>query len=830
MRVAFALARRDARSGGRGLLLLVLCLFLGTAALAGIGSLSSAIVTALDTRGRQMLGGDLEMRVSQRRATVEEDAAFAAIGSTSTIVGLRAMARAGGAPPTLVALKGVDARWPLVGRLRLADGALADRPRGRQVAVAPALADRLSVRVGQSLSIGAARLRIIGLIADEPDAGGEGFALGPRALVDMDGLEATGLIQPGSLYDSRTRLLLPRPAAAEGVGAALVRRWPSAGWTARTPTDAARGLRQGIERLGQFLLLVGLAALAIAGIGVAGGVSAYLAGRRRAIATLKVLGATSGRIAAIFAIQIGAVGGLGIAAGLAIGAALPAIVGRVAGAALPVPLAPGLHPRPLIVAAALAALVTALSALPALAAARAVPAAGLLRGALMPPARPGRGTLLAMALLAAAIGALAILSATDRLLAAGFTGGVALTAGGLWLLGRAIRAGLARLPRARSPLVRLAVANLHRPGAGTDRLVVALGLGFALFVALSVIDTSLSRAMTEAAPARAPRFFAIDLQPGDAAAFTRAVRHAAPSATIEQTPSLRGQIVALNGRRLSAADAEGEGRWVLRGDRTITWAATLPPRNAIAAGRWWPADYRGPPLVSIEDRAAKALGLRVGDTITVAVLGVDVVARIAALRTIDWSGLGLNFAIVFSPGLIEEAPHGLLAAVYAPPARDGAVARAVAEALPSVSLIRTGDVIGRLTEILAQVGWAIRAAAGVTVAAGIAVLVGAVAATARTRLGDAVILSLLGARRRQLLAVQGIEYGILSAILAAVALLVGGGAGWAVTAWVLALPFAPDPVNIALVLLAAAGATIALGLLGTLSVLKVRPAEALRRV
>lgn len=825
MSLAWRLALRDLRRGGRGLLLLALCLFLGTAALAGIGSLSASLLAALDAQGRQILGGDLEMRVSQRRATVEELAAFAAVGRVSESVKMRAMAYAPGGAPTLVDLKAVDARWPLVGGVAMAQGG---RPAGARVAVARALADRLALRLGDPLRIGTARLTVSGVISDEPDALGEGFALGPRALLDLAALDATGLVQPGSLYEARYRIALPPDADVEAAGTRLERRFPSQGWSSRTAGRAAGGLRRSIGQLGQFLLLVGLAALAIAGVGVGSGVAAYLAGKTRIIATLKVLGARSGTIAATFLLQLCLVAGIGIAAGLALGAAIPWLVAAIAGDALPVAPRLALYPVPLATAGALGLLAALLFALPALARARAVPAATLLRDALAERGRPSAALLAGMALLLVALVALAVLTAADRPLALGFVAATAALVGGLWQIGLGIRSGLARLPRPRRPLLRLALANLHRPGAQTDRLVVALGLGFSLFVALAAIDTSLGAAMTDSAPAKAPRFFAIDVQPEDAAAFRTAVLRAAPTAGIEATPSLRGAIVALKGVRVADMKTLPPGGWVLRGDRTLTWSATVPPRNAVVAGRWWPQDYRGPPLVSIEDRAAEALGLRIGDEITVAVLGVDVRARIAALRRIDWGGLGLNFAIVFSPGLIEEAPHSLLAGVYAPPGADGEIARSVGAALPSVTLIRVGDVIGQIGAILGQVALAIRVAAGVTVAAGIAVLIGAVAASARARRADAVILKLVGARRAQVLAVQGIEYGLLALLLTGVALAVGMGAGWYVITQVFALPWAPRGSAIAATLAAAVAMTMAVGVLGNLAVLRVRPAEALR--
>lgn len=826
---AWRLAIRDLRAGGRGLWLLLVCLFLGTAALAGIGSLSASILGALDGQSRQMLGGDLEMRVSQRRATVEEGSVLAAYGKTSEVIATNSMVQPfSGHAPALANLRAVDDAWPLVGHFTLQPGALAARPHGTDVAIAPALADRLGVHIGDRVRIGMATMRVIGLIADEPDHLGAGFSFGPTVLVDMAGLDATQVIQPGSLYTSATRILLPPNADAGAIGDRIVHHFPSAGWTAKTPDQAAGNLKKGIAQLGQFLLLVGLAALAIAGVGVGSGVSAYLARKTRMVATLKVLGAEAGTIAGLFLIQLGLVAAVAITAGLALGAAVPAIVTVIAGDALPVPPRLAIYPEPLATAAALSLLVALLFALPALARARSVPAATLLRDAILPQRRPSFAVLAGMTTLLAALVALAVLTASDRAIALGFVGATFALVLALWLLGLTLRWLLARLPRLRRPLFRMALANLHRPGSQTDRLVVALGLGFSLFVALAVIDTSLSSELANAAPAKAPRFFAIDLQPEDAETFRKAVISVAPTATIEAVPSLRGSIVALKGQRVADMKTLPDGAWILKGDRTITWSATVPPRNMVVTGRWWPADYNGPPLVSMEDKAAQALGLHVGDTITVAVLGVEVPARIAALRKVDWGGLGLNFALVFSPGYIQEAPHALLASVYAPPARDGAIASAVATALPSVTMLRTGDVIGQIGDLLGRIALAIRAAAAVTVVAGIVVLIGSITASGQARRYDVVILKLLGGSRAQLLAGQAIEYLLLSLLLGTIALAVGGAGGWYVVTRVLALPWAPDWDVVAITLAGAAGATLVTGVLGSLPALRDTPAEGLR--
>jgi putative ABC transport system permease protein len=831
MSFAWTLALRDLRGGLAGLRLLAVCLFLGVAALAGVGSLSSSIVGELSARGQSILGGDVELQIAQRYADPDERAAFAAAGRLSETVRMRAMAaRPDGRESVLAELKGVDDAYPLYGELRLAAGALAPRPAGRTVAIAPALAERLDLSVGDSVRIGDAELRIIGLIEDEPDRVGEGFTLGPVALVDMDGIAATGLVQPGSLYSTRYRLRLPAGADPAAVAKDLTEQFPSAGWEVEDRSNGAPGTRRFIERLGQFLSLVGLTALVVAGIGVGNGVASYLEGKRGSIATLKALGASSATIFRSFLIQIGLVAGAGIVAGLVVGAGVPALIATFAGDALPVSPRLAVYPLPLLVSAAYGLLIALMFALAPLARARAVSAASLFRSGVEQSSRPPARIIAAIAALGGLVILLAVATAREPGFAAIFIASVLALLLVLAALGWAVRRVAARLPRPRRPLFRLALANLHRPGSQTDRLVVALGLGLTLFATLGVIETNLSGQIDRTVPQRAPSFFALDIPVADIDRFRALVDARAPGAEVMTVPSLRGPVVAVGDQRVSEMEEIPDGAWILRGDRGLTYAAEVPEGSRIVAGEWWPADYAGPPLVSVDVEAARALGIGVGDTLTISVLGTEIEARIASLREINWDTLGFNFVMVFSPGVLEVAPHSFMATIALPPAGEGALNRAVTNAFPSVSMIRVKDVIDQVAGLLGQLSTAVRAAASVAVAAGIAVLIGAIAASRRSRIYDSVLLKLLGATRGQVLAAQAIEYAALALILSLLAFLLGSGAGWYVVTQVLELDWAPDWPVVAATLAVGAVGTLGIGLLGSLPALSARPARALREL
>lgn len=829
MSTAWALALRDMRGGLKGLRLLIICLFLGVAGLAGVGSLGRAITAELDARGREILGGDIELRVSQREATADERAAFARLGTLSETIRLRAMASRPDATASVLAeLKSVDGRWPLYGRVTLAPGAIGTRPAGLDTVVAPALAERLSLRIGDRVKVGEAQLRVIGMIADEPDRVGEGFALGPSILVSREGLDATRLVQPGSLFTTRYRLRLSGDQDAHALAEQLDERWHDSNWEVTDRTNAARGLRRFVDQLGQFLTLVGLTALIVAGIGVGNGVASWLDQRRPGIATLKILGASSQTIFRIYLIQVAIIAAGAILAGLAVGAAVPAIVGWLAGDALPVAPKFAIFPLPLAISALYGLLAAVLFSLAPLSRAGDVSPAAIFRARIEPFGLPRWRILLPMAIAALGIAALAIGTARQPLLSAGFLGGTVAIFLALGGIGRLVKRVARALPRPRRPLARLALANLHRPGAQTDRLIIALGLGLTLFVMLAVLQTNLSNQIERTVPATAPNFFALDVPTEEIDRFRSTVLGRAPEARINAVPSLRASVVAVRGVRVTDMKPLPKGAWILNGDRSITYASALPDGNEVLEGQWWPTDYAGPPLVSIEEQAAKALELKPGDAMTFSVLGVEMEARVASIRRVNWETMGFNFGIIFAPGALEGAPHSYMATIALPDPREGEVNRAVIAGFPSVSLIRVKDVVGQVATIFGQLSTAIRAAASVTLAAGIAVLVGAIAASRRARLYDAVLLKLLGASRRQILLAQAIEYALLACVVALLALGAGVASGWYVATQIFDLHWAPGwPTIFATLALGSLG-TLAIGLIGSLPVLSARPAAALR--
>ncbi len=840
---AWRISRRELSARFRGLRLLIACLFLGVGALAAIGSLTGAIQHGLTARGRSILGGDVEAVVWQRGLSPAERAALRIYGPVSTGTRMQAMLSAGDTTAP-VELKAVDAGWPLVGRLRLADGRMVGAPSANQAWLSDGAAGRLGVKSGDNVTLAGLPLRVGGIIADEPDRLSEGFALGPTVIVAAQTPDRAGLTAPGAMYRSKVRVACARPCDAAAVAASLQAQFPAAGLEIRTRDKAAPGPANFIARLGDFMVLVGLAALLIAGIGIGGGTASYLDARRGGIATLKVLGATGDDIARIYLLQIGIAALVGAAAGLVAGVAAMPLLARFVGTLLPIDGGLVLDPAALARAAAYGLLVALVFAAPPLAAARAFPAMALFRarveGARLTLLKaPPLAALLPVTLGVGAIVALALLGSPAPGTAAIFLGGAAGLVALLGALGWVIRQVAAHLPRPRGPLLRMALANLHCPGAHTGRLVTALGFGLSAFVLLAVVQTSLSANIAARVPSRAPDYFVLDLAPELLPAFTALVQAAAPASRIRAVPALRGAILAYGpaGHQTRVADlaAIPDNAWALKGERGLTYSDDIPEGNAVTAGHWWPHNYNGPPLVSVDQKFAAAVGLHIGDRLTIGLLGVERSATVAAFRRIDWDSFGFNYVLVFSPNTLADAPHKLAATIALAPAartgsRKGAMLRGLTRAFPTTSVIEVGSLLRQANALLDQMSTAILAAASVAVLAGIAVLLGAIAAARANRLYDNVILRVLGASRWQLLALQLAEFGALALVLAGVALALGSGLGWLVIVQLFAFDFLPDWPRVLAVLGSGLLLVLLFALGGSLSLLRARPAEALREL
>lgn len=839
MGLAFRFARRELRGGLRGFRVFLACLVLGVAAIAAVGMVRAAIQTGLTEQGAVLLGGDAQMEFTYRFATPEERAFMdrVAVG-VAEVVDFRSMAVAGpsGAEERgLTQVKAVDGAWPLLG------AAVLDPAMPVAVALAGAgglpggamdrvLVDRLGLALGDTFRLGLQEFRLMAVLVKEPDSAAGGFAFGPRTLVRSADLAQSGLIGPGTLYETEYRLTLPSGADLAAVEAEARVLFPQSGMRWSDRNRAAPGVERFVDRMGAFLVLVGLAGLAVGGVGVSAAVRAYLDGKTATIATLRTLGAEQRVIFATYLIQIGALTVLGVALGLALGTGVPLALAPVLNALLPMPAVFAVYPGPLAEAAFYGVMIALLFTVWPLARTAQIRAAALYReGAGRAGGWPRPVWWVVTAMLAAGlIGGAALFSgvATMALAAAG---GIVAALVVLVLAAAALRRGARALARSRllrgRPALRLAVSAIGGPGQETQSVVLSLGLGLAVLAAVGQIDANLRAAIDRDLPERAPAYFFVDIQPDQIDGFLARLAADPAVEKVETAPMMRGVLTRINGR--PASEVAGD-HWVVRGDRGVTYADAMPEGTTVTEGTWWPVGHDGPPEVSFAAEEAAEIGLKLGDSLTVNILGRDIDARVTSFRNVDFSTGGIGFVMALSANAVRGAPHTHIATVYAAPEHEGRILRELAGAYPNITAIRIRDAIDRVTEALGAIATATGWAAGATLLTGFMVLIGAAAAGERARVFESAVLKTLGATRGRILASFALRSALMGAAAGVVAVAAGGLAGWAVMRFVMEAPFRFEPVSALAIVGGGILAVLLAGLAFAWRPLAARPARVLR--
>ncbi len=830
-------ARRELRGGLRGFRIFLACLALGVAAIAAVGTVRAGIEAGLTRNGAALLGGDAEIELTYRYASDAELAFMNQIADrVSETVDFRSMVvvtRGEDTERGLTQVRAVDDLYPLIGAVTLApDMPLAKAFKGAKglpgAVIEQALADRLALQPGDTFRLGTQDFILSAILATYPDNGTGGFGLGPRSLVLTRDLANSGLITEGTLFSTNYRLDLPQGADLAGLKTKAETQFRDSGLRWHDSRRGAGGAQSFVDRIGAFLILVGLSGLAVGGVGVSAAVRAYLASKTGVIATLKTLGATRRIIFQTYFIQIGVLTVIGITLGLILGSALPLLFAPLIAASLPIPTEFTLYPAPLVEAALYGTLAALIFTLWPLARTEDIRAATLFRDAFATSRRlPALRYLIATAaLIAALIGAAIWLTGTAFLtlwMAGGITGALVILTLAALLIRAFARAG--RTAARGRPALRLALGAIGARGGESTSVVLSLGLGLAVLAAVGQIDGNLRTAFADELPAIAPSYFFVDIQPDQIDGF-KARLAADPAVTrTEAAPMLRGVITRINGR---PAEEVAGGSWVLHGDRGVTYADAMPPNTAITEGKWWPENYDGPPLLSFSDEEAREIGLKIGDTVTVNILGRDITATIASFRQVNFESAGIGFVMAMNAAALQGAPHTWIATVYADQAAEGRILRDLANAYPNITAIAIRDAITQVADLVAGIAAGVRYGALATLLTGFLVLIGAAAAGEQVRTYEAAVLKTLGATRGRILYSFALRAALLGAGAGIVALGAGMLGGWAVTTYIMENTYKIIWGNALWIVLGGIIATMLAGLGFALRSLNAKPAQVLR--
>lgn len=782
MSLSLRYAIKDMRGSLGSLYLVLMCLILGVGSIAAVQFTSHAVLDGIQKNGRSILGGDMIVRNIYAPAPPElRDWFSQRQGEMIETIEARVMlANVTTQDNTLVELKIVPDGYPQYGEFQPSD--LQSELKDHGIFLDPNLGERLQVKSGDTVRLGEANFMVKGFIANEPDrAGGSRFGLAPRAIIATEDADSTGLLQSGSMVYYDLRVKFPAGANLEARTQELKDAFPDASWKITNADNASPQITRFVERLMLFLTLVGLSALLIGGIGIGNGVKAHLEARLKTIAILKSLGASKFFIEKVYLWQVAIITFTGTMIGVGIGALLPFFAAPHLSKLLPFVVEPQLTASGFIIPFAFGLLTSFVFTLWPLGQAMKTSPLELFRAVITPlSGKPSRKFQTGTIILGLLLAGMAIGSARDTQFAMWFVVSAIACLFMFWLTGTLISKIAGKISVPKHPALRLGLRNLHRPGNATANTLISLGLGLTVMVSVTLIEMNLRQGIASNLPKDAPAFFFLDIQGDQKDAFEKLLSEQPTVNTIRMSPNLRGKIVSVNG--VPAADAlkDKSESWLLQNDRGFTYETILPAHSEITSGEWWPADYKGPPLISVVEDVQRGFGVKPGDQITVNILGRDITATIANTRSVNWMNFTINFAITFAPGTLEGAPHSWLATVVAAPDQETPIQRTIGTAFPNISMIRLSNAVNSAGNILGNIATAVRITAMVAVVTGILVLAGSLAATRMQRLYDVVILKVLGIRNRTL--VQGFlfEFCLLGFCAGVLSMLLGMAVSWTV--------------------------------------------------
>jgi putative ABC transport system permease protein len=736
----------------------------------------------------------------------------------------------------LVELKVVDARYPLYGELRTAPaGAMAALGGGDSALVQRELLDRLGARVGDRIAVGDALLTIAGVVEREPDRSASLISLGPRVMIGAGAVQATGLVRFGSRVRYRTLVRLPETVAPKEAREELARALADPGVRVSSFDEAQPGLRRFFSQLTTYLGLVGLASLLVGGIGVASSVSTFLRRQLSTIAILKALGAPSRTLVATYTVQTMTLGLLGSVVGAALGILLqPLLIGLLSGM-VPFALDAGPEPRTVARGILMGVLVSLLCALWPLLQVRGVRPSLLLRRDVDAAPSPPRPWPAALPIALGLIG-LCVWQAGSLKVGGIFLGASVAALGVLAALSWGLVVAARRLPRLPWPSWRQGVSSLRRPGAQPARVIVALGAGVMLLVAVALLERNIGHQIDHEQRKEAPSFFFVDVQADQREAFARTVL-AAGASPPTLVPIVRSRLAAIDGAPVTREmvdgnrdDAAQERAFYFTREYVLTYADAPPPGNAVTRGRWWtPEEAAGRALISVEDMAARRLGVDVGSRLTFDVQGVPIEAEITSLRKVDWQSMTMNFFVIFSPGALAGAPSTYVATARVPAADEARLQNAVVAAFPNVTAVPVRDILERVSAVLGEIALAVRLIAVFTVATGVVVMAGALAAGRYQRLYESVVLRTLGATRGAVARAFAVEYACLGMTAGVGGTLLAVVLAWIVVHFLLDAPWTFEPAAMMAGVALTVVMAVAIGFLATFRLLGQKPLPVLRR-
>jgi putative ABC transport system permease protein len=748
---------RELRSGE--VIVLLAAVALAVAALTAVGFLTDRIGRAVERQANEILAADLRLRTPDPiPAEWHELAAEFNLRSAET-ANFPSVVFAGDLS-SLSTIKVVSDGYPLRGQVRVADDLFGEQriangiPARGTVWADGALMARLGVEIGDTISLGELEVTVDAVLTYRPDQS-IGFAsLAPSLLLNMADLASTGLVSEGS----RVRYALLVAGLDTDVDAfyeAIEERLPDS-VRSRNREEGSDRANNAADRAQRFLSLTAVISLLLSAVAIAMSARRFAHRRMDTVALMKSLGANQRFVISAASVQLVLLGLMGVVIGSIAGFGAESLVTEMLADLIQGDLPP-VGWSPVILACGSALILLFGFALPSLIQLRNTPPLRVLRHDEMPPP-PSRLFVAGSSLIAVAV--MLYQAIGDGLMLVIVLGGMLVVSAALYIAGRGLVALMGRSRGGVGIAWRYGLANVARRGRDSAVQVVAFGLGLTVLLLLTFVRTDLLQVWQQTLDENAPNHFLINVQPQERESIAAIFERNGVEAP-EFVPMVRARMQTINGEDVKEREYPVEdGEWMANREQNLSWAANISPSNEVVDGEWWPADYAGEPLVSLEQEAASELGVEIGDKLKYVVAGQEIEATVASTREVNWDSFRPNFFMVFSPGALDGYPATFISGTRVPDDRKDALVELV-RTHPTVSVIDIEAILLQIKGIIDKASLAVQAVFVFTLAAGIAVLFAAVQSTIDERRFESAMLRALGVRRRTVLSGVLTEFAAL---------------------------------------------------------------------
>ena len=844
LRQLFALVIAESRGAKRRMLFFVLCIAIGVGAVMTVKSFSNLVGETIQGQAKGLLSADLAIKGSWEQSQKDLDYQKNILPAETEflfIKELHGMAQYKSSQPKekpasliteLKAIPLTGPQYPFYGEFKnqpekplqelLADGG---------AVVEPSFLLKTGLKQGQHFTLGKAEVRINGLMLSEPDRISRAFSLGPRVFISRASLDESGLVQPGSRVKHRTLIRLPYNFDLEKAQELLEQGLTDKSISVRTYKDMQSSLSSSIERMGHYLGALGVIALLMGGIGVAMIVRTFMAQKLDTLAILNCLGASSKTLFKVYLLQSMLMGLAGSVLGVSLGFALTFLLPPKMEGLINLKLEPVFYWVPALQSLLLGCATTLLFCLwPLIRAVKTRPLR-LFRRNFEDEEEPGPRWQGWLASLTLGLGLAAMICWQAESIKRGliFLSALAISAGVLALASVLLLRLLKTLPQSGSMTRRYSMSNLRRPNNQATAIITCLGMGIMLILTVRLVQMDMLEMLNKNTEMSPPNYFFIDIQHDQKQTFINTLDRVTPEAERTLTPLVRSRLHSIDDKLIANWEYKDKKReeWFINREFVLTYMAGPPPKdNEVIEGKWW-GDGKNAE-VSLEEDAAKRLHAKIGSQLTIDIQGILISATVTSIRKVNWRNMRTNFYMIYSPAALADAPLTYVATVNVPDHKELELQHAVVEALPNITALSTRDIVNTLEATIARLTTLVDFMSGFAIAAGLFILSGSIASTKFRRLRESAILKILGARRKVVTSILGIEYATLGVIAALVGVGLAQGLSWAVMKYMIKSDWHVQPATMVWAFWFAVLITVATGILSSLDVIRNKPLKTIR--